>query len=98
MTSQSLNGLHVDLVDIGPFFAVYLDADKMLIHDLRDRLILKRFALHYVAPMARGVANADQNGFVLSHGPLRCLSSPFIPIHRITGMLQQIRARRIYKA
>jgi hypothetical protein len=42
--------------------------------------------------MARGVADAEENGFVFFFRSREGLFSPWIPIHWIMGMLQEIRA------
>jgi hypothetical protein len=44
-----------------------------------------------MAPVARGVANAEENGFILFLGPTQGLFSPSIPVHGIVSMLQKIR-------
>jgi hypothetical protein len=44
--------LHVDRVEVGALLAVELDADEVLVHELRDPLVLERLALHHVAPVA----------------------------------------------
>ena len=58
LLAQSLNGLHVNAIDIGPFLAVYLDGYKAFIEHRRQDRIFKRFAFHHMAPVAGGVANA----------------------------------------
>ena len=50
-----LDSVHINLVDIGSFFAVYFDADKVLVHGLGDRSVFERFMLHDVTPVARRV-------------------------------------------
>jgi hypothetical protein len=45
-----------------------------------------------MAPMARGVADAEENGFVLFLGSSESFFSPGVPIHRVMSMLQKIRA------
>jgi hypothetical protein len=45
-----------------------------------------------MAPMARGVADAEENGFVFFLGSSESFFPPGIPIHRVMSMLQKIRA------
>jgi len=44
-----------------------------------------------MAPVARRVANAEEDGPVLSLGPTQGFLSPSIPVHGIVSMLQEIR-------
>ena len=57
------------------------------------RLVLERLALHHVAPVAGGVADAEEDGLVLGAGLLQGLRPPGVPVHRVVGVLQQVRAR-----
>ena len=56
--------LHVDRVDVGPLLAVDLDADVVLVQVRRGRLVLERLVRHHVAPVARGVPDAQQHRHV----------------------------------
>jgi len=86
-SGNHLNRIHIDFIEIRSHFAVYFDIDEPLIHDLGDRLILKRLLLHHMAPVAGGVANAEEDGLILLLRPVQGLFSPRIPIHRVVGML-----------
>src|SRR3990172_10645374 len=46
---------------------------------------------HDVTPVAGGIADGEEYRLFLSFGPLECFRAPRIPVHRIIGMLQQIR-------
>jgi hypothetical protein len=46
-----------------------------------------------MAPMAGRVSDAEEDGLVLLLSPVQSFLSPWIPIHRIMGMLQEIGAR-----
>ena len=95
---QRQRGLHVDLIKIGPLFAIDFDADEMLIHDPGDRLVLKRFPLHDMTPMAGGIADGEQNRSIQLRRLGQGLRSPGIPIHRVIGMLQEIGTGLLYEA
>src|SRR5260221_10530668 len=49
---------HIDLVHVRTFFAIDFDAHEMFVQISGDILILERFAFHYMAPMAGGIADA----------------------------------------
>src|SRR5262245_6540172 len=95
---EHLHHMLVDLVEVWALLTVDLDIHKMPIHDLGDGFGLEGFALHHMAPMAGGVANAEQNGFVLRLGLRQSFLTPGVPIHRIMGMLEEVRARLMNQA
>ncbi len=41
LLGQGLHRLHVDIVDVGPFLAIHLDRDEMLIHERGNLLVFK---------------------------------------------------------
>src|SRR5205823_6473437 len=88
-----LDGLHVDLVDVGPLLAVDLDVDEQLVHDASDVVVLEGLALHDVAPVTRRVAHREQHRPVLLLGPREGLRPPRVPVHRVVGVLQEVWAR-----
>src|SRR5579875_3721204 len=98
LLGQRLYGLHVEAINIRALFAVYLDADKMLIHEPRDLLVLEGLAFHHMAPVAGGVADAEQDGFIFGPCFFESFLAPGIPVNRIMSMLQQIRACLVNKA
>ncbi len=63
---HGLDGLHVDGVDVGPFLAVDLDVDEPVVHHRGDGLVLERLVRHHVAPVARRVADGEQDRLVLA--------------------------------
>ncbi len=85
----------VDLVEIGPFFAVDLDVDEMLVHHPGGLGILEGFMGHDVAPVAGGVADGEQNRFVFPASPLQGFLAPRIPVHGVVGVLLKVRARLV---
>ena len=84
----------VDPVEVGPFLAVDLDVDKERIHHRRDVRILERLVRHHVAPMARRIADRQQDRlpFASRLGERRVV--PRLPVNRVVGVLQQVGARR----
>ena len=89
---------HVNLIDVRPLLAVEFDADKMLVHHLRRRLVLERLALHHMAPVAGRVADAQQDRLVLRLGLVERLLPPRIPVDRVVLMLLQVGRRLLGQA
>ena len=92
-TDQHLHRIHIDFINIRPFFPVNLDIDEQLIHQRGNVFVLKGLVRHNVAPVARRIANAQQNRFVFSLGFGKSLCAPRVPVHRVVGMLEQVGAR-----
>ena len=95
---QHLHRVHVDLVQVGPLLPVHLDAHVVLVHQRGDGLVLEGLMLHHVAPVTGRVADAQKDRLVLRPGLGKGLLSPGEPIHRVAGVLQQIRARLVGQA
>ena len=70
--------VHRQRVDVGPLLAVDLDVDEELVHHRCRRLIGERLVLHHVAPVARAVADRDEQR------PLLCPRARRMP-RRPTG-------------
>jgi len=81
------------VVEVGPFFAVHLDADESFVQHRGRGVVLEALVLHDVAPVARRVADAEKDGFVLRFRRGESLGTPRIPVHRISGVLAQVKAR-----
>ena len=75
-------------IDIGPLFAVDFDIDEVIVHEACGVFVLEGLALHHVAPVAGGVADAQQDRFIFLPGPLQRLLAPGMPVHRVVGVLQ----------
>ena len=82
----------INLVEVRPFLAIHFYVDEVGIHHFGGGFILEGFMCHHVAPMAGGIADGQQNGFVLGARPGQRRFAPGIPLHRVAGMLQQVRA------
>ena len=85
LAGHGLGGGHVYLVHVGPFLAVHFDADEMGVEKSGDVGVLERFPLHDVAPVAGGIADAQEDRFVLLAGAGEGLLAPREPIHRIVA-------------
>ena len=91
----SRNGLtdrHIHTVNIRTFLPVHLNSNKIFIENLCNLLILKTFMSHHMAPVTSTVSDAQKYRFILLLRFFKSLFSPGIPVYRITGMLQKIRA------
>src|SRR5262249_53706147 len=91
LARQHLYDVLINVVEVRTLFAVHFDAHKVLIHEGRDALVLKGLVFHDMAPVARGVANGEQQRFVFSPRFLERLRSPRKPVYRVMGMLEEIR-------
>ena len=87
-----LHRVHVDRVEIGPLLAIHLDRDEVLVHERGRLLVLEGLALHHVAPVARRVADREQDRAVLGPRPLQRLLAPGVPVHRVVRVLEQVGA------
>ena len=85
---QELMGILVNLVQVWPFLPVNLDVDEQPVHDFGGFRVLKRFVRHDMAPVAGGIADAEQDGLVLFLCFLQGLVTPWIPIHGVVGVLE----------
>ena len=90
-TGEHLDGLHVDVIHVGSLLAIHLDAHEVLVHDARDPGVFERLPLHDMAPVARRVADRQKDRLVLGARLRERLLAPGEPVHRVVGVLQQIR-------
>ena len=84
---------HVDAIDVGPLLAIDLDADEVAVEDGGGRVVLERLVGHHMAPVARRVADRQEDRHPAVAGGGKRLVAPRIPIDRVGGVLRQIRAR-----
>jgi len=92
--AHRLGGGHVDGVDVGPLLAVHLDRHVGRVQQGGDAGVLERLAGHDVAPVARRVADAEEHRHVPSPGGREGLLAPRVPVHRVVGVLLEVRAGR----
>ena len=81
---------HVDRVDVGALLAIHLDADEAVVHHGGDMVVFERLTLHDVAPVARGVSDAEQYGDAAPAGLLECLVAPWVPVDGVFGVLEEV--------
>ena len=91
---QCLDRLHVHRVHIGPFLAIDLDVDEGAVHLCRDVRVLERLVGHDMAPVAGGVAHAQQHGHLPAARLGEGVLAPLVPVDRVGGVLAEVwRAR-----
>ena len=95
---QGLCGRHVHRVEVGPLLPVDLHRDEPAGEVGRRLGILETFVGHDVTPVARGIADGQEDGLVLVLGPAQGLVTPWKPLHRIVGVLAEIGARLVGQA
>ena len=93
VAGQGDDGIHVDGVDVGPLLAVDLDVHEPVVHERRRLLVLEGLVRHHVAPVTGRVADREQNRPVLGAGARQRLLAPRVPVDRVVGVLEQVRAR-----
>ena len=82
---------HVDAVDVGALFAVHLDGNVIAVEQGGNALVLERFALHHMAPVAGGIPHRKEDRLLVSAGLGKSLLAPGVPIHGIVSVLEQVR-------
>ena len=92
LARQRDDRVHVERVDVGPLLAVDLDVDEALVHEPRRLVVLERLVLHHVAPVARRVADREQDRLVLGPRPLEGLVAPRVPVDRVVRVLEEVGA------
>ena len=89
---------HIDLVDVGALLAVDIDVDEALVEDGGGGRVAEALMRHDVAPVAGGVTDGEEDGFRLPAGTLQRLRAPLVPVHRVVGVLQEVRAGGVDQA
>ena len=82
-----LNVGHVHLIDVGALLAVDLDGDEVGVEQRGDGGVFKRFVGHDVAPVAGGVADAQEDRFLLGACAGKSGLTPRQPVHGVVGVL-----------
>ncbi len=85
--------LHVERVDIRTLLPIDLDIDEVVVHQGSGCRALERLVRHHVAPVTGAVAHREQDRPILPPRPLERLRPPRVPVDRVVGVLEEIRAR-----
>src|SRR5215510_16181322 len=51
VTGHHLNGVHVDLIQIRPFFTIDFYVDEVRVHQFGNLFVFERLVLHHMTPM-----------------------------------------------
>ena len=84
---------HVDLVDVRALFAIDLDGDEQIIHERGSIAVLEALVRHHMAPMARRIADRQQDRLVRPFRLRQRVFAPRAPVDRIVLVLKKIGAR-----
>jgi hypothetical protein len=86
------NSVHVDGIEVGTLLAVDFDTYEVLVEQISGGLVGKRLLFHDVAPVTSRIADAEEDGLVFERGFLEGFRAPWIPVHGVVTVLEQIRA------
>ena len=92
LAGDGLDGLHVDGVDVGPFLPIDFDVDEAVVHEAGDGRVFEGLPLHDVAPVAGGIADAEEDGFIFRLGLFEGFRPPGIPVDWVVGVLEEVGA------
>ena len=92
MLAESVKRRHIDLIDIGTLLPVDLDIDEQAVHDRCDFGILETFMGHDMAPVARRVADRQEDGLTVASGLGKGVRSPGSPVDWIVLVLEEVGA------
>ena len=81
---------HVYAVDIRALLAIDLHGDIVLVQNLSHARVFERFLCHDVAPVARGIPDAEKHGLVLSPRLFKRGFAPGVPIDWVFRVLAEI--------
>ena len=98
LPGQRHDGVHVDRVDVGRSSRSTFTLTKRSFISARRLGVLERLVRHHVAPVAGGVADREQDRLVLGARPRERLVAPRVPVDRVVGVLEQVRARLLGQA
>jgi len=94
---HQLHRVHVDGVQIGPFFAVDLDRYEVLVHEGGHVVVLEDLVFHDVAPVTTRVADGQEDRLVLRAGLGQCGLAPGIPVDGVVGVLLQVQRGLVFE-
>ena len=96
--AQHVQGVHINGVDVGTFFAVDFDVDEAVVHHRGDLGRFETFVRHDVAPVAGGIAHRQQDRFVLFARRRQCGFAPRPPMDGVVLVLLQVGAGLVGEA
>ena len=88
----------INFIDIGALLPIDLDIDEEPIHERSRRLILEAFVRHHMAPMARGIADGEQNRLSGVACEVEGVIVPRVPINGVFSVLEEVRAGFVAEA
>ncbi len=94
---QHLHRVHIDLIQIETLLPIDLDAYETLVQQPGDFGIFKSIMGHHVAPMTGGITDRQEDWLLLGPGQGQRLGIPGPPIHRVSGVLEEVRAQFVGK-
>ena len=80
----------IDGVEVGAFFAVDLDVDEKLVHQRRRLRLLEAFVRHDVTPVARRVADRQQDRPAVAARLGERIGVPRLPVDRVVSVLEKV--------
>jgi hypothetical protein len=90
VAGERLDRRHIEVIEVGAFFAIDLDIDISLVHERRDVRVLEALALHDVAPVARRIADRQEDRLVFRLRLRQGFGPPGEPVDRVVRVLEQI--------
>ena len=87
---RGLDVSHIDAINVGPLLAVDFHGHEIAVQYRRHGRILEGFVRHHVTPMARRIADAQEDRFVLGARPRKGFLAPRQPVHGIVGVLAEV--------
>jgi hypothetical protein len=97
-TADDLADLYVQCVDVRALLAVDFHRDEVLVQGLCDLLVGERLLLHHVTPVARRVADGEEDRDVAFSRALEGRLVPRLPVHWVVRVLPEVRARRLVES
>ena len=91
-SGRRLDERHVDAVHVRALFAVDLDRHEVARQHLGDRGVLEALVLHHMAPVARRVADREEDRLVLLACAVEGILTPGVPVDRVVLVLEEVGA------
>ncbi len=85
-------GRLINGIDVRPLLAIDFDVDEQIVHYVGNFLRFKAFMGHDMAPVARGIADGQQDRLVVAACFIEHRRPPGSPMHGVVPVLEQVRA------